>query len=70
MNRLRGKRALITGAGGGIGRDVAHRFAQEGARVGAVDLDAAGVTALAAEWVRSTWLCVPIFLASTMSALA
>ena len=35
--RLEGKAALITGAGSGIGRAMALRFAQEGARVIAVD---------------------------------
>jgi NAD(P)-dependent dehydrogenase (short-subunit alcohol dehydrogenase family) len=43
MPRLSGKRAIITGAGSGIGRASALRFAEEGARVLAVDLAEDGV---------------------------
>jgi NAD(P)-dependent dehydrogenase (short-subunit alcohol dehydrogenase family) len=46
--RLDGKRAIITGAGMGMGRAAAVRFAQEGARVGLIDIDEAAVTATAA----------------------
>jgi NAD(P)-dependent dehydrogenase (short-subunit alcohol dehydrogenase family) len=41
--RLNGKVALVTGAGGGIGRGIATRFAAEGAQVGVLDVQPQGI---------------------------
>lgn len=49
MQRLEGKVALVTGAGGGIGRGIALRFAAEGAAVGVLDLHRAMCEAVVAE---------------------
>ena len=48
MGRLQGKRAVVTGAGSGIGRAAALLFAREGASVLAVDRDEAAVAETAA----------------------
>lgn len=48
MGILEGKRAIVTGAGSGIGRASALRFAREGARVMAVDRTAEAVEQTAA----------------------
>ncbi|AMY09429.1 4-formylbenzenesulfonate dehydrogenase TsaC1/TsaC2 [Luteitalea pratensis] len=49
--RLAGQVAIVTGAGSGIGRASALRFAREGACVTVVDLDASAADAVAAEIV-------------------
>ena len=43
MNRLKGKCAIVTGAGSGIGRASARLFASQGAKVLAVDLNEEGL---------------------------
>jgi len=47
--RLGGKVTIVTGAGSGIGRATAIRFAEEGARVTCVDIDREAVASTAAE---------------------
>lgn len=46
MDRLKGKRAVVTGAAQGIGAAIAQRFAAEGAIVGLLDLDGAAARAV------------------------
>lgn len=46
---IAGKRALVTGAGRGMGRSIALRLAQEGAKVAVVSRTASDLTSLVAE---------------------
>lgn len=47
--KLKDKSAVITGAASGIGKDIALRFAREGAKVAVADLNEEGSTATAKE---------------------
>ncbi len=67
--RLAGRVALITGAGGGIGAAIAHRFAGEGARVGVADLDAGKAAAVAAA-IGPAALAIPCDVADPAAAEA
>lgn len=46
---LEGRVAVVTGSGGGIGKAIAAAFAQHGAKVALLDIDAQAVSASAAE---------------------
>jgi NAD(P)-dependent dehydrogenase (short-subunit alcohol dehydrogenase family) len=46
---LQGRHAVITGGASGIGRAVAHRFAEEGARIVVADLNGDGAESIARE---------------------
>ena len=46
---FRDRVVVITGAAGGIGRALSHRFAKSGARLGLADIDGQGVKALCEE---------------------
>lgn len=49
VHRLEGKRAIVTGAGSGIGREISLRLASEGANVALADLDEEAAHEVASE---------------------
>ena len=60
MGRLDGKVAVITGAAGGIGREAAMLFSEEGAAVVVADTDATAGARTAAECRRATFVEVDV----------
>jgi NAD(P)-dependent dehydrogenase (short-subunit alcohol dehydrogenase family) len=68
MGRLDGKVAVITGAGGGMGREAAIVFAEEGAQVCAADIDGAAAEQVASE--AGNALAVQVDVADGLSVQA
>ncbi len=62
MFKLDGKTALITGAGSGIGREIALLFAKQGATVAVADINEAGRDGVADEISRAGGKAFPIAL--------
>ncbi|MDQ3540779.1 MAG: SDR family oxidoreductase, partial [Chloroflexota bacterium] len=62
MFSLDGKTALITGAGSGIGREIALLFAKQGATVAVADINEAGRTGVADEIANSGGNALPLDL--------
>ena len=69
MAKLKGKVALITGSGRGIGRAIALKLASEGARVVVNDLDAAPGDAVADEIKAAGGEAIAVTAASQNRAL-
>src|SRR5262249_16541759 len=59
MFDLKGKMAVVTGAGSGIGAAIARVFAARGARVAAVDRDEAAARSVAAEVAQAGGAAMP-----------
>src|ERR1700741_923454 len=58
--RLKDQVAVITGAGGGIGLEIARTFVREGARVAVADLDGDAATGAAMELARGAGHAIPL----------
>jgi NAD(P)-dependent dehydrogenase (short-subunit alcohol dehydrogenase family) len=70
MGRLDGKVCVITGAGGGMGRDAAQLFTQEGAKVCAADIDASAAAETVAACEEGTALAQQVDVADEASVAA
>jgi len=67
--RLENKVALITGAGRGIGRAIAHKMAHEGAMVALAEIDFASAQSAAEELLKQDCQALAIQTDITASAI-
>ena len=67
---VKGQSAIVTGAGSGIGADVARHLAKAGARVAVLDLNKAGAEAVAREIGGAAFECDVSKAASAEAAVA
>lgn len=65
--RLSGKACLVTGAGSGIGRETALRFAEEGARIAVADIREAAARSTARE-IGETAIALTVDVTSAQSS--
>jgi NAD(P)-dependent dehydrogenase (short-subunit alcohol dehydrogenase family) len=70
MGRLDGKVCVITGAGGGMGRDAATLFTEEGARVCVADVDATAAEETVAQCTDGTAFAQQVDVADEQSVEA
>ena len=69
-HRLHGRRAIITGAGSGIGRAIARRFVAEGARVLLADIDPQAAQSVSDDLgERAAWTQVDVAVDESMGKL-
>ena len=66
-HRLKGKTALVTGGGRGIGEAICRAFAGQGARVAVADIDRAGAESTLGDLPGDEGLAVEMDVASTGS---
>ncbi|MDO8361443.1 MAG: SDR family NAD(P)-dependent oxidoreductase [Actinomycetota bacterium] len=68
MKDLRGKVAVVTGAGSGIGRSLVHAFAAEGMKVVLADVNEAGMRAVEAELAERGTEVLPVLCDTAQEA--